>query len=176
MITMSSILEEITRITNTFAALQASEFQFILCKLSIVCLAKISLYRTSNLSHHLLLSFPLKQIWFIHKHDLASKIYHIHTLFESTDGNKLVLQKLNYNSELEFIFTSTWLFFFFCIWEKGIRVCFFIFTILQIHLGKGSLQDIETCTKANGFSIVAACISWHAANDEIFFFFFFFTR
>ena len=47
----------------------------------------------------------------------------------------------------------------------------FIFTILQIHLGKGSLQDIKTCTKANGFSIVAACLSWHAVNDEIFFFF-----
>ena len=62
-------------------------------------------------------------------------------------------------------------FFGFYIWEKGIHVCFFIFTILQIHLRKGSLQDIETCTKANSFSIVAACISWHAVNDESFFFF-----
>ena len=128
-ITMSSILEEITGITNTFAALQASEFQFILCKLSIVCLAKISLYCTSNLSHHLLLYFPLKQIWFIHKHDLASKIYHIHTLFESTDGNKLVLQKLNYNSELGFIFTSTWLFFFFLLYLRKGNPCM----LLHLH-------------------------------------------
>ena len=44
--------------------------------------------------------------------------------------------------------------------------CFLIFTIHQIHLGKGSLRDIERCTKAKSFSMVATCISRHAVNDD----------
>ena len=55
--------------------------------------------------------------------------------------------------------------FFFCIREKRIHVCFLIFTILQIYLGKGNLQDRERCTNAKSFSIVAACISRHVVND-----------